>query len=175
MSSLEHLWAGWRLSYVEGLGADDGPPLSELEGRSLFEAIEQGGLPDEESFVVHRGPTCFAVLNAFPYTSGHMLVLPRRAVATLDALTTDEHLELWSTVRDAVAAIGEAYSPDGMNIGLNLGRAAGAGIDGHLHVHVLPRWSGDTNFTTTTAGTRVLPEALDETWRRLSGAWPDAV
>ena len=125
--------------------------------------------------MVHRGPTCFAVLNAFPYTSGHMLVLPRRAVATLDALTTDEHLELWSTVRDAVAAIGEAYSPDGMNIGLNLGRAAGAGIDGHLHVHVLPRWSGDTNFTTTTAGTRVLPEALDETWRRLSGAWPDAV
>ena len=110
-----------------------------------------------------------------PCTSGHMLVLPRRAVATLDALTTDEHLELWSTVRDAVAAIGEAYSPDGMNIGLNLGRAAGAGIDGHLHVHVLPRWSGDTNFTTTTAGTRVLPEALDETWRRLRGAWPDAV
>ena len=113
-----------------------------------------------------------ALLNAYPYTSGHLLVVPRRAVAALAELTEDEHAALWSTVRDAVAAVEAAYSPGGVNVGLNQGAAAGAGVPGHLHVHVLPRWSGDTNFMTATADTRVLPEALGETWRRLVEAWP---
>jgi len=98
--------------------------------------------------------------------------VPRRAVAALAELTDDEHAALWSTVRDAVAAVEAAYSPGGVNVGLNQGAAAGAGVPGHLHVHVLPRWSGDTNFMTATADTRVLPEALGETWRRLVDAWP---
>ena len=113
-----------------------------------------------------------ALLNAYPYTSGHLLVVPRRAVAALAELTEDEHAALWSTVRDAVTAVEAAYSPGGVNVGLNQGAAAGAGVPGHLHVHVLPRWSGDTNFMTATADTRVLPEALGETWRRLVEAWP---
>ncbi len=102
-----------------------------------------------------------------------MLVLPKRSAATLGDLTEEEYGELWTTVRTAVTALEEGLSPEGVNVGLNLGRAAGAGIEGHVHVHVLPRWSGDTNFTTTTAETRVLPEAIGETWRRLRRVWPD--
>ena len=174
MSGLEHLWAGWRLAYVEGLSdADARGSGSGQGGLSLFESIEQADVPDDESFIVHRGSTCFVLMNAYPYSSGHMLVLPRRAVATLEDLTEEEYGELWAAVRTAVAALNEALSPQGVNVGLNLGRAAGAGIEGHVHVHVVPRWSGDTNFTTTTAGIRVLPEALGETWRRLRSVWPD--
>jgi len=160
---------------VASLGGD--APLDRVEGgvpdgSTLFEAIEQSGLDDSETFIVHRGETCFVLLNAYPYTSGHMMVLPRRAVATLDGLDAAEHEELWATVRDAVAAVESAFSPGGVNVGLNLGPAAGAGVPGHLHVHVVPRWSGDTNFTTTTADLRVLPEALGDSWRRLREAWP---
>ena len=153
-------------------GNDEEQKATDVGEQTLFEAIDASGLPDEETFVVHRGPKCLALLNAYPYTSGHLLVMPRRAVAALAELTEDEHAALWSTVRDAVAAVEAAYSPDGVNVGLNQGAAAGAGVPSHLHVHVLPRWSGDTNFMTTTADTRVLPEALGETWRRLVEAWP---
>ena len=160
---------------MASLGGD--APLDGVEGgvqggSTLFEAIEQSGLDDSETFIVHRGETCFVLLNAYPYTSGHMMVLPRRAVATLDGLDAVEHEELWATVRDAVAAVESAFSAGGVNVGLNLGPAAGAGVPGHLHVHVVPRWSGDTNFTTTTADLRVLPEALGDSWRRLREAWP---
>ena len=149
-------------------GVEGGVP----DGLTLFEAIEQSSLDDSETFIVHRGETCFVLLNAYPYTSGHMMVLPRRVVATLDGLEAAEHEELWATVRDAVAAVESAFSPGGVNLGLNLGPAAGAGVPGHLHVHVVPRWFGDTNFTTTTADLRVLPEALGDSWRRLREAWP---
>jgi ATP adenylyltransferase len=174
---LDRLWAGWRHAYVAGLdeGADveaTGVPSDDGDGRTLFEVLAAGDHDDEATFVLHRGPTCFAVMNAYPYTSGHLMVLPRRAVAELSDLTEDEHLELWATVRDAVAAVNQAFEPGGVNIGVNLGQAAGAGILGHLHVHVVPRWSGDTNFTTTVANVRVLPEALGESWRRLREAWP---
>ena len=151
---------------------DEEQTATDVGEQTLFEAIEASGLPDEETFVVHRGPKCLVLLNAYPYTSGHLLVVPRRARAALAELTEDEHAALWSMVRDAVAAVEAAYSPDGVNVGLNQGAAAGAGVPSHLHVHVLPRWSGDTNFMTTTADTRVLPEALGETWRRLVEAWP---
>lgn len=171
---LGHLWAGWRLPYIEGeADAGGGAPGVEIpEGRTLFEAIESSGLPDEQTYVVWRGTTCFALLNAFPYTSGHLLVLPRRGVARLDELTPAESDELWAAVRDAVTAVENAYHPDGMNVGLNLGRGAGAGVPEHLHVHVVPRWAGDTNFMTTVANVRVLPEALIDSWRRLRAAWP---
>ena len=160
-------------------GLDEGTDVSvasdsseDPAGRTLFEVLADGDHDDETSLVLHRGPTCFAVMNAYPYTSGHLMVLPRRAVGELSDLTEDEHLELWATVRDAVAAVNEAFEPGGVNVGVNLGRAAGAGIPGHLHVHVVPRWSGDTNFTTTVANVRVLPEALDQSWRRLREVWP---
>jgi len=112
------------------------------------------------------------VLNAFPYGSGHLLVLPNRAVADLSGLDPDETVALWATVTDAVAAVQAAYRPDGVNVGLNLGDAAGAGVPDHLHVHVLPRWAADTNFMTTVADARVLPEALGDTWRKVRDAWP---
>jgi len=168
---LDRLWAGWRNAYVTGL--EDDPAWAAADGgRTLFEVLVDGGLPDEETLVVHRGPTCFAVMNAYPYTSGHLMVLPRRAVPGLGDLTSEEHDELWATVRDAVAAVEAAFQPGGTNVGLNLGRSAGAGIPEHLHVHVVPRWSGDTNFTTTVANVRVLPEALADSWARVRDAWP---
>jgi ATP adenylyltransferase len=166
---VEHLWAGWRIPYIE---ADDGGGVDIPEGMTLFEAILASDLPDSETFVVWRSEHCFALLNAFPYTCGHVMVLPRRGVADLADLTGDEHRELWDGVRDAVAAVTAAYSPQGINVGLNLGQGAGAGVPDHLHVHVVPRWNGDTNFMTAVANVRVLPEALIDSWRRITEAWP---
>lgn len=166
MGSLDRIWAGWRIPYLEATG---GPPVPAGEG-SLFERIL--ALPDDEGLVVHRGQRCAALLNAYPYNNGHLMVLPQRAVPELEDLDDDEHAELWEIVRSATAAVKAAYRPDGVNIGVNLGRGAGAGVPDHLHVHVLPRWAGDTNFMTTVAETRVLPEPLDETLRKLRAAWP---
>jgi ATP adenylyltransferase len=164
---MERLWAGWRSSYVAAAGN------GALAGEgSIFRDILDSGLPDEETHVVWRGPTCFAILNAFPYTSGHLLVMPYREVGEVEDLTAEEAAELWGAVRDAVVALKAAYQPQGVNVGLNLGEAAGAGIPSHLHVHVLPRWNADSNFMTAVAEARVLPEALGETWRKLHDAWP---
>jgi len=121
---------------------------------------------------VWRGERVFAILNRFPYGTGHLLLMPYREVADLEALEPGEHDELWAAVRSAVVALRAAYRPDGVNVGLNLGEAAGAGVPGHLHVHVLPRWSADSNFMTSVAEARVLPEPLSATWRKLVDAWP---
>lgn len=169
--SLERLWAAWRSEYVQAHGAGTADAASSVGG-SVFSRILAAGLPDEEVGIVHRGEHVFAILNRFPYGSGHLLVMPFREVAELAALTGDEHDELWSTVRDAVSAVTAAYSPHGVNIGANLGEAAGAGVPGHLHVHVLPRWHADSNFMTAIAETRVLPEALAVSWSKLTAAWP---
>ena len=167
---MDRLWAGWRLPYISA--GDARESAAAAPGRSLFEGIEQSGLADEVTYVLWRGERCFALLNAYPYTSGHLMVLPKRAVADLEALEPGEHTELFAAVRAAVVAIKTAYDPEGVNVGMNLGRGAGAGVPDHLHVHCLPRWTGDTNFMTAVAEARVLPEALGETWRRLSDAWP---
>lgn len=164
---LDRIWAGWRQAYVTG--ASELPPGD----GTLFERLLTSGLPDDETYIIWRGETCFAVLNLYPYTSGHLLVVPMRPVEDLADLADDESAELWQAVELGVTAIRRAYDPDGVNVGLNLGRAAGAGIPGHLHVHCLPRWAGDTNFTTTVAATRVMPEPLDESWQRLRESWPD--
>ncbi len=117
------------------------------------------------------GAHTLAVLNAYPYASGHLMVMPIRHVRSLGDLTEGEASELWSALRLGAAALEEAYSPEGINLGANLGRAAGAGIPRHLHLHAVPRWVGDTNFMTTVANTRVLPEALDASWDRLHRVW----
>jgi ATP adenylyltransferase len=166
--SLEILWAGWRASYV-ATAAD----VPAGEG-SVFTRILASGLPDTEIHVVWRGRACFAICNAFPYTSGHLLVMPYREVPDLEELTSEEHSELWTAVRDAVVAVKAAYRPEGVNIGMNLGRPAGAGVPGHLHVHVLPRWNGDTSFMSVVAGTRVIPEDLASSAAKLRAAWPPA-
>jgi ATP adenylyltransferase len=182
---LERLWSGWRAAYVESVG--ERPPPDEAGNRdtgngdaagdggpsSVFSRILESGLPDRETYIVHRGRTCFVIANIHPYTSGHLLVVPYRVVADLQDLDPDETTELWATVTDAVTAVRRTYRPDGLNIGLNLGRPAGGSIPDHLHVHVVPRWTGDSNFMTAIANTQTLPESLGATAERVRAAWPD--
>lgn len=171
--SLDHIWAGWRTTYMESVTHDGPGELGpDASGQSLFERIYLAGEPDEVSHILWHGDRCFAILNAYPYGSGHLMVLPKRAVAALEDLESDEYVELFDGVRKAVIAIKAAYRPDGVNVGVNLGRGAGAGVPDHLHVHCLPRWVADSNFMTAIAETRVLPEPLDATWRKLVDAWP---
>ena len=165
---LERLWSGWRSTYVSSVGVPD----TDGDARSVFTRILASGLPDSETNVLHRGARCFAILNAYPYATGHTLVLPYREVAELEDLTADETVELWSTVTDAVRAIKAAYRPGGVNVGINLGQPAGGSVSQHLHVHAVPRWVGDGNFMLAVANTRTLPEALVDTAGRLRAAWP---
>jgi diadenosine tetraphosphate (Ap4A) HIT family hydrolase len=188
VTSLDHLWAGWRREYIEGVSGAGDPAIGEgSTGGSpssasaagdvngcVFCAILASGLPDEETHILWRHPKggAVAILNAYPYTSGHLMVMPVRHVPDFEDLDEDEACQLWSGLRDSVAAVREAYTPDGLNIGANLGRPAGAGIPGHLHLHVVPRWTGDTNFMTTVAGARVLPESLEVSGDKIRRAWP---
>jgi ATP adenylyltransferase len=128
---------------------------------------------DEERLIVYRGEFNFVVLNRFPYTSGHLMVVPYRHVSELASLNIDEANEMMALVRSSEQHLRAVYRPDGLNIGMNLGESAGAGIAGHIHMHVLPRWSGDANFMTTVGETRVLPEDLPVTWRRLKAAFTE--
>jgi ATP adenylyltransferase len=172
---LDHLWATWRSAYVgQVVDTRTLPTPEEAAGRSLFERILAGADEegDEVAGVVWRGATYFALINLYPYTAGHLMVLPRRAVAHLEDLTPDEHAELWSGVRDAVVALKAAFRCDGVNVGVNLGEAAGGSQSDHLHVHCVPRWSGDANFIAVAAETRVLPVSLAEAAERIRAAWP---
>jgi ATP adenylyltransferase len=153
---------------VAGADADVTPDVG--EGSCLFCRIF--AMPPADAQLIHRSDRACALLNAYPYTSGHLLVAPLRHLADLESLEPDEATELMTMVRSASIALEVAYRPDGINVGINMGRAAGAGVPGHLHVHVLPRWFGDTNFMTTVAEARVLPESLARTLERLRGAWP---
>jgi len=164
-----HVWAGWRTQYIDAVSKDPAP-LQPNEDGSLFERIL--ALDDAEGMIVHRGPHVSVVMNAYPYTNGHVLILPNVAVADLADLDPSVATELWSTVTAAVATVRAVYEPDGINVGANLGRAAGAGVPDHLHVHVVPRWEADANFMTAVADARVLPEALSSSWERLRDAWP---
>lgn len=164
--TLDRLWAGWRSEYIEDVTSTTDA------NRSVFRRILESGLADDETHIVWRGEHTFAILNRYPYISGHVLVMPYREVGELEQLTDDERAELWNAVERAVAAIKQAYRPDGLNVGMNLGAAAGAGVPDHLHVHVMPRWSADSNFMTAVAETRVLPESLPVTWVKLRAAWP---
>jgi ATP adenylyltransferase len=168
--------AHWRGEYIQSATGterahmDDGVD-PDAEERCVFCSILAGRSPHNEDHVVHREDLSVCVLNAYPYTSGHVLVMPTRHVGELDALSEDEYEALFLLVRRASAAVTRAYDPDGLNIGMNLGRAAGAGIPGHLHAHVLPRWNGDTNFMTSIAEVRVVPESLAQTWSKLRTVW----
>jgi ATP adenylyltransferase len=169
---LEQLWAGWRHRYVTEATDSERDKAGGPGDGCVFCRIAASGPPSAENGVVWRGDTCFCVLNAYPYANGHLLVLPIRHVERLDEFTPAESAELWSATQDAVAAIDASYRPDGLNVGANLGRAAGAGIPQHVHLHVLPRWSGDTNFMTSVAGVRVMPQSLTDSWEQLHPAWP---
>jgi ATP adenylyltransferase len=163
--TLDRLWAGWRSDYVATAGDES------IE--CVFCRILSSGASDEETHIVWRGDDVFAILNAYPYTTGHLMVMPYRHVGDLEALDADEASELWSGVTHAVRTVKSAYRSDGMNVGANLGRAGGAGVPGHLHVHVVPRWAGDTNFMTSVGDARVLPEALSTSADKLRKAWTE--
>jgi ATP adenylyltransferase len=156
------LWAPWRLEYVTQADEVDG---------CVFCAEANGELAEGDSLLVHRGENAIVILNRFPYSSGHLMAAPVRHVGALDGLTDEEALELHRLAVAGVGALGRIYGPDGFNIGWNLGRAAGAGIADHVHVHLVPRWSGDTNFMPVLADVKVLPEHLLETRDRLQKAW----
>jgi diadenosine tetraphosphate (Ap4A) HIT family hydrolase len=171
--SLEQLWAGWRRDYiVQATARERAGGIAQGEDDCVFCRLAASGPPSEDNLVVWRGERTFVVMNAYPYASGHVLVLPLRHTGALDDLTADESAELWAATLASVKAIETAYEPDALNMGANLGRAAGAGLPSHVHLHVLPRWSGDTNFMTAVAGTRVMPETLQLSWKRLNDAWP---
>jgi ATP adenylyltransferase len=163
-AGLGRLWAGWRQAYVE---TAVGPPSHECVFCALLSSA------DGDAQIVARDELVFTVVNLYPYTSGHLVVAPTRHVGDLEQLDDAEAIAMMAMTRRAVVALKAAYRPDGVNIGANLGRAAGAGIPGHLHFHVLPRWIGDTNFMTTVAEARVLPEALSVTSERVREAWPE--
>ena len=185
---MDQLWTPWRYSYVTGQrkeGTRPGVPL-QLAGwpgdfgcvfcnmiGALDWAVENGTSPvdaEHALFVLERGPTCFTVLNGYPYNNGHLMVVPYRHDASLAALPLATAQELMYSARRAESVLRDVYKPHGLNMGLNLGEAAGAGVAEHLHLHALPRWAGDTNFMTVVAETRILPEMLEESWVRLREA-----
>ncbi len=153
---MERLWSPWRLAYVTG--------SSETPLCIFCDALTNA---DAEPLVLFTGPTCFVMLNLYPYNNGHMMIVPRRHVAALGDMGPGELAELMQLTQRGEVALQEAYRPQGINVGINLGRAAGAGIVDHLHVHLVPRWNGDTNFMSVIGDVRVLPEELGETAERL--------
>jgi ATP adenylyltransferase len=156
------LWAPWRIEYITG----------PKDGECIFCAAAASTEVDPAHAPIDRGEHCLTILNAYPYAPGHVMVAPLRHVAALEDLNEDEMLETMHLARRAILAIRQVMSPDGFNVGLNLGKVAGAGIEDHLHLHVVPRWGGDTNFMPLLADTHVIPQALEETRKLLAEALP---
>jgi ATP adenylyltransferase len=159
---VEQLWAPWRLEYIASADEQD---------RCIFCAAVDA--PDEEALVVRRDRLAFALLNRFPYSSGHFMIAPVRHVGELGELTADEVLAMHRLATAGLTALASLYAPQGFNLGWNIGRVAGAGVVDHVHLHVVPRWAGDTNFMPVLADVKVIPEHLDETRSRLAAAWPE--
>ena len=160
---MDYLWTPWRYRYVTTAGAS---------AECIFCAAAQG-TADKEHLVVYRGARSFVILNRFPYTSGHLMIVPYEHAATLGELPDETLVELIRLARESEKHLQAAYHPEGMNLGMNIGRSAGAGIAAHVHMHVLPRWTGDTSFITTVSETRVVPEDLEITWEKLHRAFHD--
>jgi len=162
--SEQRLWAPWRLAYMQGERAGEG---------CIFCLAGDAG-DDAARFVLHRGERCFAMLNAFPYNCGHLMVAPVRHVGSVEDLDPDELLELMTITQRALRAVRDEYRPDGFNLGVNEGEIAGAGFADHVHLHVVPRWEADNNFMAVTAETRVLPQSLQDTYAALRGRFDTA-
>jgi ATP adenylyltransferase len=160
---VETLWSPWRHEYINATGSEN-PSFP-----CFFCAAKKDPVEDERNLVVHRGAENFVILNRYPYISGHLMIAPYGHIGSLAEAAkaiTDEMMDL---AKRSERALREVYKPEGLNVGMNLGRVAGAGVAHHIHLHVLPRWGGDTNFMTTVADTRVLPEDLTTTYRKLRG------
>lgn len=157
---MNHLFASWRMEYIA---------VPKHEGCIFcdFPAEERDG----ERFILHRGTDCFVILNLYPYNPGHLMVVPYRHTNVYESLTDAEHADMSALTARALRVLKRAMSPDGFNLGVNLGKIAGAGVDGHLHRHIVPRWDGDNNFMPVLADTRVVPEAIRATYRKLKAEW----
>lgn len=160
---MERLWAPWRIEYI----------LNSRTDGCIF-CNPGGGVADRDYLVLHRTPLSSVMLNRYPYTNGHLLVSPHRHLSDLNSLSGEEMLDILSTVRFSCSVLQECASPEGFNIGLNLGKAAGAGVEGHLHFHIVPRWCGDTNYMSVISDLRVMPENLQATYDRLLPGFRDA-
>ncbi|HEV8682196.1 MAG TPA: HIT domain-containing protein [Actinomycetota bacterium] len=160
---MERLWTPWRMEYIKAAGAEDEPGciFCDLPARD----------DDEKNRILARSDKAFVILNAFPYNAGHLMVAPFRHVGELEELSAEELADLDALLQRSIRALKEEYAPQGFNIGMNLGRVAGAGIPDHVHWHVVPRWNGDTNFMPVVGQTKVLPELLQETYQRLRPAY----
>ena len=157
------IWAPWRLEYVKDASKD-----SEEECIFCAKPAEDD---DEGNLIVHRGETCFVLLNLFPYTNGHLMVAPYDHLARLQDLRPEAVSEMMSLARRAMDRLEEVYDPHGYNVGFNQGRVAGAGVEHHIHMHVVPRWGGDTNFMPVIADTRVMPQSLEDSYEALKGGF----
>ncbi len=153
------IWAPWRLEYVKDAAKD-------VEEECIFCAKPAEG-DDRANLIVHRGERCFVILNLFPYTNGHLMVAPYEHLATLPDLDTETLAEMMELTKQAMDALEEAYAPDGYNVGFNQGKVAGAGVEHHIHMHVVPRWGGDTNFMPVLGETRVMPQSLEDSYDAL--------
>jgi ATP adenylyltransferase len=157
---MDYLWTPWRYAYVS--------TAEKASGCVFCDAVNAGD--DEKARIVHRGQHCFVILNTFPYTPGHVMIVPYAHLDELRRLPPEAAREMMELSQRMETVLRELYRPDGINLGMNIGKAAGAGIAGHIHMHVLPRWVADANFLSVVGETRVLPETLEETWKRMTVA-----
>jgi ATP adenylyltransferase len=158
---MDYLWTPWRYAYITGT----------KEGQDCVFCAKADAGDDRAAWIVHRGKYCYVCLNAFPYTSGHVMVLPYAHIDQLQKLPEEAAREMMALCQQTESVLRELYHPDGINLGMNIGAAAGAGVAGHIHMHVLPRWIADANFMTVVAETRILPELLEITWERMRAAF----
>jgi ATP adenylyltransferase len=158
---MKRLWSPWRKAYIEGQEKEDG---------CIFcNALAKADSP--KNLIVHRGRRAFVIVNLYPYTSGHVMVAPVDHKPSLEFLDPETRAEMMELVSQAMVTLKKAYGPPAFNIGANIGEAAGAGVPDHVHLHIVPRWGGDTNFMSTVGETRVLPETIEETWKRIREGW----
>jgi ATP adenylyltransferase len=163
---MDRLWSPWRYRYVSSA-----PPADQNTPERCIFCVKPGESDDRKNLILHRGERNFVLLNLYPYSSGHLMVAPYQHVGTLEEAEEETALELMALTRRAQRHLRECYRPHGFNLGMNIGASAGAGVAGHIHMHVLPRWTGDANFMTTVAETRVIPEDLETAWEKLREAF----
>jgi len=157
----QRIWAPWRLAYVKDAAKDS-------DDACIF-CAKPAEDDDEANLIVHRGDLCFVILNLFPYTNGHMMIAPYEHVAALEDVSADALAEMMALAQRGIRALDDVYAPHGYNVGFNQGRVAGAGVEHHIHLHVVPRWGGDTNFMPVLGDTRVLPQSLEDSYAALRG------
>jgi ATP adenylyltransferase len=158
---MKHLWSPWRMTYISN---------NKKEAGCVF-CIAQAKADDAENLIAFRGKLSYVILNRFPYTSGHLMVIPFAHVSNLEELDAETRAEMMELTTRCMAVLRELYKPHGFNMGANIGEAAGAGVLGHVHIHIVPRWAGDTNFMSAVGETRVLPESLEDSHKRVQLAF----